>query len=73
MATLTNEEINQFKEQLKETKAEVREAYDKLTEAGIVPLPDDFLGEVAGGVLYPTHTPSPTPYQKPTIYQRGPQ
>ena len=67
MATLSNEEIEQLQQQLKEKQEEVKEIYDKLMEAGGVPLPDDFLDGVAGGFPIPTSNPSysqkaPTPF-----------
>ena len=68
MANLTKEEIEQLQQQLKEKTKEVREIYDKLVEAGIVPLADDFLDVVAGGHYYPTATPFPDA-RKPS-YQR---
>ena len=49
MAVLSNEEIEQLKQQLKEKEEEVKVIYDKLVEAGVVPLPDDFLDDVSGG------------------------
>ena len=49
MATLTAEEIEQLKQQLKEKQEEAKAIYDQLIEAGAVPLPDDFLDGVAGG------------------------
>ena len=49
MATLTNQEIERLKQQLKEKQEEIRVIYDKLVEAGIVPVPDDILDNVAGG------------------------
>ncbi|MBO4802354.1 MAG: hypothetical protein J5545_10920 [Bacteroidaceae bacterium] len=49
MATLSNEQIEQLKQQLKEKQEEIREIYDKLVEAGAVEMPDDFLDSVAGG------------------------
>ncbi|MBO4455065.1 MAG: hypothetical protein J5695_05810 [Bacteroidales bacterium] len=65
MATLTNEEIQELQQQLKEKKDEINAIYDKLAEAGVVTLPDDYLDTVAGGNPY-RHTvrplpPSPTP------------
>ena len=64
MATLTNEEIEQLKQQLDEKKKEIDVIYDKLVEAGVVPLPDDFLDEVAGGLgptaAYLTQSPTQT-------------
>lgn len=62
MATMTNEEIEQLKQQLEEKKKEIDVIYDKLVEAGVVPLPDDFLDEVSGGNrTYGPVAPSPTP------------
>ena len=49
MADLSKQEIEQLKAQLEEKKAEVKDIYDKLVEAGAIPLPDDFLEDVAGG------------------------
>ena len=46
---LTNEEI----EQLKQKTEEIKDIYNKLVEAGVMPIPDDFLDDVAGGA-YPT-------------------
>ena len=59
MATVSPEEIERLQRQLKEKTREIKELYDKLVEAGAMPLPDDFLDEVAGGTtssptLYPT-------------------
>ena len=61
MANLTKEEIEQLQQQLKEKTKEVREIYDKLVEAGVVPLADDFLDVVAGGLgsFRPNITPFP--------------
>ena len=50
MATLTEQEIEQLQQQLKEKTKEVKEIYDKLVEAGSVPIADDFLDTVAGGL-----------------------
>lgn len=58
MATLTKEEIEQLKQQLEEKRKEIMAIYDKLIEAGAVPLPEELLGEVAGG--HPT-TVKPLP------------
>ena len=41
MATLTNNEIEQLQQQFKEKTEEIRAIYDKLAEAGAVPVPDD--------------------------------
>ena len=55
-AELTNEEIEQLKQQLKQKTEEIKDIYNKLVEAGVVPIPDDFLDDVAGGA-YPTLDP----------------
>lgn len=59
MATLTNQEIERLKQQLKEKQEEIRVIYDKLVEAGDVPVPDDILDSVAGGFVG-TITPFPS-------------
>ena len=59
MATLTAEEIEQLKQQLKEKQEEANAIYDQLVEAGAVPLPDDFLDSVAGG-SHPQSTVAPS-------------
>ena len=68
MATMTDKEIELLKQQLEEKEKEIDVIYDKLVEAGVVPLPDDFLDEVAGGFgqwaglrTYSPVAPSPTP------------
>ena len=57
MATLTNQEIERLKQQLKEKQEEIRVIYDKLVEAGDVPVPDDILDSVAGGQIRSTPVP----------------
>ena len=57
MATLTNQEIEQLKQQLKEKQEEIKAIYDQLVEAGAVEVPDDFLDAVAGGGA---HRPYPS-------------
>ena len=57
MAKLTEQEIEQLQQQLKEKLNEAKDIYDKLMEAGAVELPDDILDVVAGGL----------PPVKPTI------
>ena len=49
MATLTNDQIEQLKQQLKEKQEEIKVIYDQLIEAGEVEVPDDYLDGVAGG------------------------
>ena len=54
MATLSNQEIEQLQQQLKEKKEEIKVIYNKLVEAGAVPLSDDILDVVGGGNPLPT-------------------
>ena len=49
MATLTNEQIAQKKQQLKQLAEEVKQLKDELVEAGAWPLDDDDLDQAAGG------------------------
>ena len=62
MATLTNNEIEQLQQQFKEKTEEIRAIYDKLAEAGAVPVPDDILDSVAGGYvpIVPSYVPTYT-------------
>ena len=66
MATLTNQEIERLKQQLKEKQEEIRVIYDKLVEAGVVPVPDDILDNVAGG----RGTITPFPSSRISTYVR---
>ena len=52
MATLTNEQIEQKKQQLKQLAAEAKQLKDELMEAGAWPLDDDDLDQAAGGMLW---------------------
>ena len=49
MATLTNEQIEQKKQQLKQLSEEINTIVKELQEAGAWPLSDDELDDVAGG------------------------
>lgn len=49
MATLTNEQIEQKKQQFSEILKEVKALQDELVEAGAIALDDDQLDGVAGG------------------------
>ena len=51
MENLTPQEIEELTRQLKEKTEEVKQIYDKLVEAGAVPIPEDFLDDIAGGDL----------------------
>ncbi len=50
MATLTNEQIEQKKQQLKQLTEEFNAIVKELQEAGAWPLSDDELDDVAGGI-----------------------
>lgn len=50
MSKLTNQEIEQLKQLLKQKQEECREIINKLIDAGECPLDDEDLDEVAGGV-----------------------
>ncbi|WP_294746105.1 hypothetical protein [uncultured Prevotella sp.] len=60
MATMTQEQIEQKKQQLAEKMKEVKALYDELKEAGAITpgkeLSDDELDEIAGGRKVPTGT-----------------
>ena len=49
MATLTNEQIEAKKQQLKQLAEEVKQLKDELVEVGAWPLDDDELDQAAGG------------------------
>jgi hypothetical protein len=49
MATMTTEQIDQKKQQLKKLAAEAQQLKDELVEAGEWPLDEDDLDQVAGG------------------------
>ncbi len=53
MATLTNEQIEAKKQQLKQLAEEAKKLKDELVEAGAWPLEEDELDDVAGGLRYP--------------------
>ena len=52
MATLTNEQIEQKKQQLAEKKKEMKAIYNELAEAGAIEISDDDLENVAGGANF---------------------
>ena len=52
MATLTAEQIEQKKQQLKKLDAEAKKLRDELVEAGAWPLSDGELDTVSGGGLF---------------------
>lgn len=52
MATLTAEQIEARKLQLKQLAREVRQLQEELVEAGAIELPDNELDQAAGGITY---------------------
>lgn len=50
MATLTNEQIEQKKQQLKQLTVEAQAICKELVEAGAIELSEDDLDQVAGGI-----------------------
>ena len=53
MATMTNEQIEQKKQQLKQLAEEVRQLKDELVEAGAWPMDEDSLDQATGGYAIP--------------------
>lgn len=49
MASLTNQEIEQLKQELEKKQQEIKEIYNKLVEAGAWPIDEDDLDIVGGG------------------------
>ena len=64
MATLTNEQIEQKKQQLKQLTAEAKQLKDELVEAGAWPLDEDDLDQAAGAGM-------PVYFQLPHTKQQG--
>ena len=52
MAVLSKQQIEQKKQLLEEKLKEVKALYDELMEAGAIELPDDALGQAAGGHVW---------------------
>ena len=50
MATMTNEQIAQKKQQLKQLAEEVKQLHDELVDAGAIELSEDELDQAAGGI-----------------------
>ena len=61
MATLTTEQIEQKKQQLKQLAEEAQQLKNELVEAGAWPLSDDDLDEAAGGKRVPPGVTPPKP------------
>ena len=74
MATLTNEQIEQKKQQLKQLAEEVKQLHDELVEAGAIELSEDDLDKAAGGIDFPNpqghqyHDPQRYFYKDDTVY-----
>ena len=61
MATITNEQIEQKKAQLKQLTTEVDQLINELKEVGAWPLDDDDLDMVTGGTSVPQQSVASTP------------
>ena len=77
MATLTAEQIEQKKQQLKQLSEEMNAIIKELQEAGAWPIEEDELDKVAGGLIsdqFPTphitihHDPDSSFYKDSTVY-----
>ena len=62
MATLTNEQIEQKKQQLKQLSEEMNAIIKELQEAGEWPLDDDELDQASGGILTLRYKDDPYSY-----------
>jgi hypothetical protein len=65
MATLTNEQIEAKKQQLKQLTEEAKKLKNELVEAGAWPLDEDELDNVAGGAYGGRHEWAKPGSQKP--------
>ena len=50
---MTNQEIEQKKQQLKQLAEEVKQLHDELVEAGAIALSEEDLDKAAGGIDFP--------------------
>ena len=62
MATLTNEQIEQKKQQLKQLSEEMNAIIKELQEAGEWPLDEDELDQASGGILTLRYKDDPYSY-----------
>ena len=62
MATLTNEQIEQKKQQLKQLSEEMNAIIKELQEVGEWPLDDDELHQASGGILTLRYKDDPYSY-----------
>ena len=69
MTTLSNEQVEAKKQQLKQLAGEVKQLTDELVEAGAWPLSDDDLDKAAGGGFHPFNPSDYTPVDphKPVV------
>ena len=61
MATLTNEQVEQKLQQLKQLTEEVSTLTKELAEAGAIKLSDEELEEISGGRFWTKRLPDPVP------------
>lgn len=61
MATLTNQQIEVKKQQLKQLAAEAEQLKNELVEAGAWPLDDDDLDQATGGIYHLSAPPTQGP------------
>ena len=69
MATLTTEQIEQKKQQLKQLSDEMNAIVKELQEPGVWPLDEDDLDKAAGGFPYIKHL---NPYNRTPITESNP-
>ncbi|MBO4906323.1 MAG: hypothetical protein J5486_04725 [Bacteroidaceae bacterium] len=71
MATLTSEQIEAKKQQLKQLTEEAKAIYDELVEAGAIELSDDDLEKASGGLGVPSgaiwYGPNPVPVSQQAV------
>ena len=72
MATLTNAQIEQKKQQLKQLADKAQQLKNELVEAGAWPLNEDDLDKVAGGSLQKSYT-SAADLKRPKVQYDGPE
>lgn len=75
MATLTNAQIEQKKQQLKQLADKAQQLKNELVEAGAWPLNEDDLDKVAGGAssLTPSQKPQPVDPKRPKVQYDSPE
>ena len=75
MATLTNQQIEQKMQQLKQLTDKAQQLKNELVEAGAWPLNEDDLDNVAGGAssLTPSQRPKSVDPKRPKVQYDGPE